>query len=126
MSAQSLVALQLEDPFTDPTSFGNIALEKGYIQREDLLAAVDQQSRRAPLGEILVEMGKLTPLQLEDVLIEQARRRCPNDDQQAEVELQYQRRILGHASRVFLGAAVAAQSFVVAVGELAEVVKQVK
>jgi hypothetical protein len=126
MAAQSLVAQQFEDPFTDPTSFGNIALERGYITREDLVAAVDQQSRRAPLGEILLDMGKLTALQIEDVLMEQARRRCPDADCRAEVELQYQRRILGHAGRAIMGAAVAAQSFVVAVGELGEAIKNIK
>jgi len=62
-------------PREDPSSIGNLAIELGYITRDELDAAVKVQQQRLPLGQILVDMGKLTTVQLEDLLLEQRVRR---------------------------------------------------
>jgi hypothetical protein len=67
-------------PKEDPSSIGNIALELGYITQEELNAAVGVQQQRLPLGRILVDMGKLTETQLEELLFEQRVRRGEIND----------------------------------------------
>jgi hypothetical protein len=64
-----------EDPMADPSSLGNLAVEMGYITHEELKSAVGVQQERLPLGQILMDMGKLTPPQLEELLFEQKVRR---------------------------------------------------
>ena len=63
------------DPFEearlDPHSFGNLALERGYITLDDLEEALKVQKDRLKLGDILVEMGALTLGQREELLLEQ-------------------------------------------------------
>lgn len=59
------------DPYHDPTSIGNLAVQKGYATRAQVLTALKSQEERLPLGEILVEQGILTAGQLEDLLMEQ-------------------------------------------------------
>jgi hypothetical protein len=59
------------DPYHDPTSIGNLAVQKGYATRAQVLTALKRQEERLPLGEILVEQGILTVGQLEDLLMEQ-------------------------------------------------------
>lgn len=60
----------------DPASLGNILLRKGYVTRNQLDAAVDRQLATAPpLGKILVDMGAISPAQLEEALYEQRRLR---------------------------------------------------
>jgi ASC-1-like (ASCH) protein len=58
-------------PERDPWSIGNLALKRGYITQDDLSEAVRIQKERLPLGEILMEMGKLTKDQLDELLFEQ-------------------------------------------------------
>lgn len=60
-------------PAEDPDSFGNLAVEKGYITRDDLEQALTVQTER--LGEVLLRMGKLTEEQLECLLLEQRTRK---------------------------------------------------
>ena len=59
------------DPYQDPTSIGNLAIEKGFATRVQVLNALRKQEVRVPLGEILVEDGVLTHGQLESLLIDQ-------------------------------------------------------
>ena len=60
-----------KDPKSDPSSIGNLAIQKGYATEDQVRAAVERQETRLPLGQILVEQGVLTPAQLEELLIEQ-------------------------------------------------------
>jgi len=83
-----------KDPFSDPDSFGNIALEMRYITKEDLLNALKKQEQRLPLGEILVSMGKLAPWQKEEILFEQAARKAATSEEKVQVEISRQRNIL--------------------------------
>jgi hypothetical protein len=76
-------------PESDPSSIGNLAIELGYITTDELRAAVNVQQQRLPLGRILVEMGKLTEEQLDDLLFEQKVRRGEIKDKEAI--MQYQR-----------------------------------
>ena len=62
-------------PRDDSNSIGSLAIELGYITQEELTAAVRVQQQRLPLGRILVEMGKLTEKQLEDLVFELGIRR---------------------------------------------------
>ena len=62
-------------PYTDPTSIGNLAIEKGYATKEQVDLAVKKQEERQPLGMILVEQGILTEVQLAELLIDQESRR---------------------------------------------------
>lgn len=55
----------------DPNSIGNMALAKGWITEEDLREALTVQRERFKLGEILVELGKLSAEQRDELLIEQ-------------------------------------------------------
>lgn len=64
-----------KNPYTDPLSIGNLAIQRGYATKEQVLAAVKEQETRLPLGEILIEHGVLTILQLEELLMEQDIRR---------------------------------------------------
>jgi hypothetical protein len=59
------------DPYQDPTSIGNLAIQKGYATQEQVTAAIQRQEERLPLGKILVEQGVLTEVQLDELLIEQ-------------------------------------------------------
>jgi hypothetical protein len=61
-----------EDAKNDPHSMGNLAIEKGYITEEDLREALKVQKERLKLGDILVEMGKLTFSQRDELLMEQS------------------------------------------------------
>lgn len=68
-------AKQNLSPEEDPSSIGNLAIEKKYITRQDLDDAVKIQNRKAYLGEILLAMGKLTQVQLDELLTDQKIRR---------------------------------------------------
>jgi hypothetical protein len=63
------------DPYNDPTSIGNLAIEKGYATLEQVAKAIRKQEERQPLGKILVDQGVLTELQLAELLIDQETRR---------------------------------------------------
>jgi hypothetical protein len=78
-------------PEDDPTSIGNLAIERGYITSQDLLEAVMVQQKRLPLGEILVEMGKLTKDQLRDLIFEQQVRRGEITDKNQIIEFERQK-----------------------------------
>jgi hypothetical protein len=60
-----------EEARLDPHSFGNLALERGYITEADLEEALRVQKDQPKLEDILVEMGMLTPGQREELLVEQ-------------------------------------------------------
>ena len=50
--------------------FGEIAMEKGLLTKDEVADLLTEQERRTPnLGEILVEMGALTHQQMEDELV---------------------------------------------------------
>lgn len=84
----------ISDPFEeakhDPYSLGNLALKRGYITEEDLEAALSIQRERLQLGQLLVELKKLTPEQLEELLLEQKILRGEIKDQ--SVLIQFERR----------------------------------
>jgi hypothetical protein len=82
-----------KDPFTDPDSFGNIAIEKNYLTKEQLQNAVQRQQERLPLGEVLVQMGLLDDLQKDEILIEQRRRRSFFRTSLAQAELDRQKKV---------------------------------
>jgi hypothetical protein len=55
--------------------FGQLAVDRGYVKREDLLRCLDLQAldvtsgkRPRPLGEVMVGEGLLTPKQVEELL----------------------------------------------------------
>jgi hypothetical protein len=89
---------KIDDPFEDPASFGNIAIELRYIKKEDLLEALKKQEARLPLGEILVGMGRLTAWQRDQILLEQEARRASTSDEKNFVELRRQRKIVQQMS----------------------------
>ena len=60
-----------KDPYLDPTSIGNLAIQKGYATLEQVSAAIKKQEERQPLGVILMEQGVITESQLDELLIEQ-------------------------------------------------------
>jgi len=82
------------NPVIDPDSFGNIALERGWITIEDLQSALQVQEQRRPLGVILVEMGKLDEMQVEEIVCEQQLRKAHSKDEVSLVELGHQRRLI--------------------------------
>jgi len=61
----------------DPSSLGNILLEKDKISEEELSKAVDHQTSQRLLGEILKEVtsGRLTDDDIHDACMEQKIRR---------------------------------------------------
>lgn len=68
------------DPFSraaaDPSSLGNLAIERGIISQEDLDRALDVQRQQVPkLGEVMIQIGMVTEEQRDDLLFEQRRRR---------------------------------------------------
>lgn len=81
-------------PESDPSSIGNLAVELGYITMDELRTAVKMQQQRLPLGRILMEMGKLTEEQLEDLLFEQRVRRGEIKDK--DLIRQHQRSKMRH------------------------------
>ena len=79
------------DPFHDPLSIGNLAISKGYATPDDVRSALKKQEQRLPLGEILVEDGILTRLQLEELLHEQRLMRAKNKNHATKMVLEHQR-----------------------------------
>lgn len=79
------------DPFHDPFSIGNLAIVKGYATPEEVRAALKKQEMRQPLGEILVEDGVLTRIQLEEILHEQQLMRAKNRNHATKMVLKHQR-----------------------------------
>ncbi len=73
--------------------FSYIALEKRYVTEEDLRAAKDLQESESPLGEILIRMGKLTPLQYDEIVAEQERRAATSLEERSRAEVSYQMRL---------------------------------
>jgi membrane protein involved in colicin uptake len=59
------------DPHRDPTSIGNLAIQKGYATQDQVSVALKKQEERQPLGRILVEQLVLTNAQLEELLMDQ-------------------------------------------------------
>lgn len=91
------------NPEDDASSIGNLAIELGFITKEDLLAAILVQQTRLPLGEILIEMGKLNEDQLSELLFEQRVRRgeVKNEQQILEHQQKRKRRRLKQVQRGF-------------------------
>lgn len=88
-------------PAEDPDSFGNLAVEKGYITHDDLQEALSVQ--REPIGEVLVRLGKLTEEQLECLLLEQRVRKGEkiSADEMRQHERKKLRRRIGAVTNVF-------------------------
>lgn len=58
--------------FFSTSSFGSLALKRGWITDEQLKKAVEEQkASKKKLGEVLVEQGVLTPEQVAEILAEQ-------------------------------------------------------
>lgn len=68
------------DPFAraaaDPSSFGNLAISRGWISPEDLEQALEVQRQQVPkLGQIMIDIGMLSEEQRDELLLEQRRAR---------------------------------------------------
>jgi hypothetical protein len=72
-----------KNPYQDPTSIGNLAIQKGYATPEQVAFAVQKQEERLPLGKILIEQGVLTEIQLDELLVEQEIKRRKLNSRQA-------------------------------------------
>ena len=72
----------------DPTSLGNLALEKGYVTPEKLQEALKVQEQRLMLGEILLELGFLTREQLDELVMEQKIRRGEIKDKKVIIDFE--------------------------------------
>jgi len=67
-----LKSKQIVDPRADPTSIGNIAIQRGYATPMQVAYALKKQEERQPLGMLLLlEQGVITEMQLEELLVEQ-------------------------------------------------------
>ena len=86
-------------PSDDPSSFGNIALAKGYVYEDVLKGSILIQRERLKIGEILMAVGLLTVQQCEDILLEQSRMRAKTPTDKSIVEMKYQRSILRRTSQ---------------------------
>jgi len=78
----------------DPSSFGNIAIAKGYITPEILQGTVLVQKERLKIGEILMTMGHLTAHQCDEILVEQDKMRAKTKIDQTAAEMRHHRRIM--------------------------------
>ena len=88
------------DPSQDPSSIGNLAIRKGYATRQQVIAAAQKQEERQPLGQILIEAGVLTSVQLEELLIEQEiERRHMNERQESKLIRKKKREKLSEVTR---------------------------
>ncbi|MHA1573297.1 MAG: hypothetical protein ACTSX8_04830 [Alphaproteobacteria bacterium] len=58
---------------SDPLSFGNLAIELGFITPQDLREALAAQDQR--LGEVLIQINKITADQRDALVLEQRHRR---------------------------------------------------
>jgi len=85
----------------DPNSFGNIAIEKGFITQKELEQVLKLQEAR--LGEILVKEGMLTSDQRDEIFIEQKIRKGEkvSPDQLRVVERKKMRRHLQEVTDCF-------------------------
>lgn len=85
-------------PSENPDSIGNLAIEKGYITTDDLAEALRVQRERMKLGQILVDLGKLSEEQLDCLLLEQRLRKgekVSHDDLRRHERKKLHRRIGG-------------------------------
>lgn len=89
------------DPFHDPLSIGNLAISKGYATPEEVRSALKKQEQRQPLGEILVEDGVLTRVQLEELLHEQQLMRAKNRNHATKMVLEHQRHRIQDVTNAF-------------------------
>lgn len=62
------ISIEQVDVPADSRKVGEILLDRGIVDREELDAALGTQKR---IGEVLVEMGRVKPLQVESALAEQ-------------------------------------------------------
>lgn len=97
-----------------PDSIGNMAVERGYITTEDLAEALRVQRERMKLGQILVELGKLSEEQLECLLLEQRIRRGEriSADEMRRHERKKLHRRIGAVSGAFKGMGAQARNLV--------------
>lgn len=65
----------IEQAQSDPNSIGNLAIEMGWCTLNDITEALAVQRKRLRLDQILVDLGKLTEEQRDDLWIEQRIRR---------------------------------------------------
>lgn len=115
-----------EDPFVaaaeDPTSFGNLAIERGWISPHDLEEALELQRRRVPkLGQVLIEIGAVSEEQRDELLFEQRRRRGQKIpvEELRQFERRKMRRRLAKIKQGFAEASGHAESFAESLGILA-------
>jgi len=81
-----------EEAMEDPLSIGNLAVTNNIITQEDLTEAVNVQRKRLRIGQILIDMGKLSEPQLEELLLEQKIKRGEIDDSEAIIQFEQSRR----------------------------------
>ena len=82
------------DPVRDPLSFGNLAMELQFITPDELNEALLKQEQRLPIGEILVQLGKISEYQRDEILLEQRLRRTSDGSEVASIELRRQSRMI--------------------------------
>lgn len=91
------------DPFSraaaDPSSFGNLAIARGWVTPEDLEHALEIQRQQVPkLGQIMVDSGMLSDEQRDELVFDQMRRRgqkIPTDDLREFERRKLRRRLEG-------------------------------
>ena len=106
------------NPTIDPDSFGNIALEWGWLTMDDLQSALLLQEQRRPIGMILIEMGKLTEMQVEEIVCEQELRKAHGKIEVSLAELGHQRRLIHIMSHGLADVAVTATGMAAALGSV--------
>ena len=88
----------VEKAKVDPNSIGNLAIEMGWCTPADIEEAMNVQRGRPRLGQILVDLGKLTEEQRIDLLIEQRLRKgekVSSEELRQHERMKFRRRIVG-------------------------------
>lgn len=98
-------------PETDPNSFGHIACELRYANLEDVNRALAAQEARQPLGDVMVSMGLLTPLQRAEIIFEQRRRHAKTPTAKSCIDLERQSLGLKHVKSSLEKALAHSQAF---------------
>ena len=80
-----------KDPYTDPTSIGNLAIKHGYLTKDQLSNLLDLRVNEILLGEHLVSCGILTSPQRDDLVREQLDLRRARPYHRAMFELSVQK-----------------------------------
>ena len=113
-----LANLFKSDSLEDSTSLGKIAIELGWVKQEDLELAVKYQENQLPIGQLLIDIGKITPEQRDALLLEQSRRRARNTSELAAIELQHQRTMISYIKNNLTELTVASTTFIAAAEQI--------